>query len=408
MRVRFIISILFFCVGALLASDTIHINSRMPWSKRIADSFLARHPNAVTYDTGFTSTKWTYEQGLMLTALLESWKATDDQRSFEFVQRNLEQYIDTTGAIRTYKLTDFNLDNVAGGLAVLTLYETTNDRRYKYAADSLRLQLKNQPRTASGGFWHKKIYPYQMWLDGLYMAEPFYAKYAKMFAEPQDYDDIANQFILIATKTLDPKTGLFYHAWDEQKRERWASPQTGCSPNFWGRSIGWFAMALVDVLDYLPQDHSSRQQLVTIFQNLAETLLRYRDAKSHIWYQVVDQGDRQGNYLEASSTCMFIYAIAKGANNKYIDQKYLVEAERSFEGVIQNLVTIDSDGLINLHHICKGAGLGGTPYRDGSFNYYISEQQRTNDIKGVGPFLLAAIELERNTLRKKNIEGKSQ
>jgi unsaturated rhamnogalacturonyl hydrolase len=398
MRFRFIISAIFFYLGVLLASDSTDVSQRVSWSKRIAESFLTRHPNAVTYDTGFTSTKWTYEQGLMLTALLEYWKLSGDERYFEFVQKNLEQYVDSSGTIRTYKMSDFNLDNLAGGRPLLTLYEIARDRRYKKAADNFRQQLKDQPRTAAGGFWHKKIYPYQMWLDGLYMAEPFYAKYAAMFREQQDYDDIVNQFVLVAEKTKDQKTGLFFHAWDEQKRERWANPQTGCSPNLWGRSLGWFAMALVDVLDYIPEDHPKRQQLIALFKDLAERLLKYRDDKSFVWYQVVDQGNRQGNYLEASSSCMFVYALAKGANKNYINQKYFVEAKRSFEGVIQNLVTIEPDGLVNLHHICKGAGLGGSPYRDGSFEYYVSEQQRTNDIKGVGPFLLAAIELERNEL----------
>ena len=394
MKFRYIIYGVVFCVGFLFASDTARVDNNLPWSKRIAESFLVRHPGSVTYDTGFTSTKWTYEQGLMLQALIQMWRFSNDQKYFDFVQHNLEQYIDSTGTIRTYRYSDFNLDNLACGRPVLTLYNMTSDQRYKKAADTLRAQLKNQPRTKSGGFWHKKIYPYQMWLDGLYMAEPFYTMYAATFNTPDDYDDIAEQFLLIARNTHDEKTGLYYHGWDESKNEKWANPQTGCSPSFWSRSIGWYAMALVDVLDYFPNEHPKRQQLISILKDLAETLLQYRDQKTCLWYQVIDQGARTGNYFEASGTCMFMYAFAKGANEGYLDKKFLIEARRTFKGVIDHLVTIDSTGSVNLHSICKGAGLGGTPYRDGSYQYYISETQRTNDMKGIGPFLLAAIEIE--------------
>jgi unsaturated rhamnogalacturonyl hydrolase len=390
-----------FCTGFVFASDTTRVGNALPLSNRIADSFLLRHPDAVTYDTGFTSTKWNYEQGLMLHALTRMWDCTGDRKYFDFVRNNLQQYIDSTGIIRTYRSSDFNLDNVAGGRAILTMYKATSDERYRRAADTLRWQLRNQPRTTSGGFWHKKIYPYQMWLDGLYMAEPFYAAYAAMFNAPGDLDDVAGQFILIADKTYDAKTGLYYHGWDESKKEQWADPKTGCSPSFWSRSIGWYAMALVDVLDILPPDHPKRPQLETILKNLAETLLRYRDGQTGLWYQVTDQGGRAGNYLEASGTCMFMYVFARGANQGYLDQTYFDEAKRTFRGVIDHLVTSDSNGFVNLHHVCKGSGLGGTPYRDGSFNYYISEQQKTNDMKGIGPFLLGAIELERTGLPRK-------
>jgi unsaturated rhamnogalacturonyl hydrolase len=375
--------------------DSVLVSSRWPWSKRIAESFVLRHPGAVTYDSLSPSEKWNYEQGLMLEALHQMWLFTKDQRYFDFVRRNIDLYVDEYGNIKTYKYEDFNLDNVAVGRALLMLYETTENKKYKSAADTLRRQLIHQPRTHEGGFWHKQIYPYQMWLDGLFMTEPFYAWYAKSFKEPDAFNDIVSQFVFIAKHTRDRKTGLLYHGWDESKQQRWANPQTGCSPNFWGRAMGWYAMAIVDVLDFLPKAHPRRHELISILQDVSAAALKFRDQKTHLWYQVMDQGAREGNYLEASASCMFTYAFAKGVHKGYLDKKYLVAAKESFQGIIKNLVSFDTRGFVDLLHTCQGAGLGGNPYRDGSYEYYVGERQRTNDMKGYGPFLLAAIELEK-------------
>jgi unsaturated rhamnogalacturonyl hydrolase len=375
--------------------DSLSVSSQWPWSKRIAESFVLRHPGAVTYDSLSPSEKWNYEQGLMLEALHQMWLFTKDQRYFDFIRGNIDLYVDESGSIKTYKYDDFNIDNVAVGRALLTLFETTQNKKYKSAADTLRRQLKNQPRTNEGGFWHKKIYPYQMWLDGLFMGEPFYAWYAKQFNEPESFDDIINQFVYIAKHTRDLKTGLLYHAWDESKKQRWANPETGCSPHFWGRAIGWYVMAIVDVLDFLPKNHPRRHELVSILRAVAPALMKVQDKNTHLWYQVLDQGTREGNYLEASASSMFTYAFAKGARKGYLDRKYLAAAKESFQGIVKNLVSVDAKGFVDLLHTCQGAGLGGNPYRDGSYEYYISERQRTNDMKGYGPFLLAAIELEK-------------
>lgn len=377
-----------------------------PWSTRIAESFLLRHPGAVTYDTGFTERKWNYEQGLMLWALYKMSLHTGEAKYVDFVQKNLDQYVEPNGNIKLYKVSDYNLDLVAPGRSLLVVYQKTKHEKYLNAADTLRRQLREQPRTKEGGFWHKKIYPYQMWLDGLYMAEPFYALYAQMFNETSAYDDIANQFIWIAYHTRDPKTGLYYHGWDESKQQRWANPETGCSPSLWGRAMGWYAMGLVDVLDYFPKDHPKRNELITILRDVCAGLLKWRDKETSLWYLVLDQGKRDGNYLESSSAAMFIYAFAKGALKGYIDREYFREAERSFDGILKHHVSVDENGFVNLHHTIKGAGLGGTTHRDGSFEYYCGEQQRTNDIKGIGPFLLAAIELEQGKATK--VSGKQQ
>jgi unsaturated rhamnogalacturonyl hydrolase len=391
--------------GGAQTIDSLRIPTTWTWAKRIAESFVVRHPGSVTYDSGSPNRRWNYEQGLMLEALHQMWLLTNDRRYFDFIKGNIDHYVEDSGSIKTYNYEDFNLDNVAVGRALLTLYEATGVKKYKYAADTLRLQLKNQPRTHEGGFWHKQIYPYQMWLDGLFMTEPFYAWYAVMFKEPADFDDIVNQFVFIYDHTRDPKTGLLYHGWDESKQQRWANRQTGCSPNFWGRAMGWYAMALVDVLDFLPENHPRRHELVSILRSLSAALLKFQDKKTHLWYQVLDQGGREGNYLEASASCMLAYVSAKGANKGYLGRKYFQIAKETFRGIVQNLVTVDANGFVDLHHTCQGAGLGGQPYRDGSYEYYVSEPQRTNDMKGYGSFLLAAIELQKGVRRTKRING---
>ena len=366
-----------------------------PWSARIAESFMVRHPDAIMQVDGKTDTAWTYEQGLMLEAFRQMGKQSGDQRYYDFIQKNLEHYIGDDGSIRTYKLSDYNLDMIAGGRALLFLMDRTGQQKYRKAAELLRRQLKEQPRTHEGGFWHKKIYPYQMWLDGLYMAEPFNAACAVQFKEPQEFNDIADQFVFVYRHTRDSATGLCYHGWDESKTQQWADPSTGHSPSFWGRAMGWYVMGLVDVLDYFPEDHPRRGELVRILQDVCSALLKYQDSATGIWYQVVDQGARPGNYLESSASAMFAYGFAKGANKHYLGDRFFKAAERAMLGIRTNCISIDDAGNVDLKETCRGAGLGGNPYRDGTFDYYVNVPRASNDMKGIGPLLLAAIELER-------------
>lgn len=368
--------------------------SENPWSIRMADPFMKRYPGTISYPEESRKGYWTYEQGVMLEAIRRMWMATGDEKYFSYIKKNIDQFVAEDGSIRTYEYDTFNLDNIAPGRLLLMLYQNTHAEKYRQAADKLRKQLENQPRTHEGGFWHKKVYPYQMWLDGVYMAEPFYAEYALMLKEPLSFDDVANQIILLEKHTRDAQTGLLYHAWDESKMQKWANPVTGCSPNFWGRAMGWYAMGVVDVLDFLPQDHPKRDQIIKILQRLSEALVKYQDTSTGLWYQVVDQGNREGNYFEASASCMFAYVFAKGAKKSYLDNKFRAIAEKAFDGVVKELVTIGEDGSVSLHQTCQSAGLGGNPYRDGSYEYYIREPWRTNDFKGIGPFIFAALELE--------------
>jgi unsaturated rhamnogalacturonyl hydrolase len=365
------------------------------WSIKIADSFIERTPKYIVYDPNPILQKWNYEQGLMLNAIKQMYLHTKDKKYFNYLKQNLDECVEETGNIKTYSINEFNIDQIGPGRALLFAFQVTGEKKYKKAADSLRKQLSNHPRTKSGGFWHKKIYPWQMWLDGLYMGEPFYAEYSKIFNHEKDFDDIIHQFELIYEKTRDPKTGLLLHAWDESKEQKWADKETGRSPHVWGRAMGWYMMALVDVLDFLPAKYSKRKILINQLNKLSEAIIKFRNQKSKVWYQIIDLPDISPNYFEASASAMFVYSFAKGVSKNYLNKKYLRYAKESWQGILKEFVTIDEKGLVNLNVICQGAGLGGNPYRDGSFEYYMNEKKRTNDFKGVGPFLLSAIELEK-------------
>jgi len=356
------------------------------WSIRMADSALKRNAPM--------SAQWHYENGLMLKAIQQVWLKTEDARYWQFIKDTVDLLVDTEGHIRTYSIEEYSLDQINPGKILFPLYRVTGDERYRTAIYLLREQLRGQPRASEGGFWHKKIYPYQMWLDGIYMASPFYAEFGKTFDEPAAFDDVAHQIILIERRTRDPKTGLLYHGWDESKQQRWANPKTGCSPHFWGRAMGWYVMAIVDVLDHLPQEHARREDIIEILGRVMVALVSVQDKPTGLWYQVLDQGNREGNYLEASASCMFVYAIAKAIRQGYLAKTYLDVAHNGYQGILDNLIRVDEQGLVNLEKTCGGAGLGGTPYRDGSYEYYIGEKIVTNDYKGVGPFILASIEME--------------
>jgi unsaturated rhamnogalacturonyl hydrolase len=338
---------------------------------------------------------WHYEHGLQVMAIQQAAQVTGAERYLRFVSEWIDNFVQADGTIRTYRVDEYNLDQINAGKLLFGALERTGDQRYRKALDLLREQLRTQPRTRSNGFWHKKIYPYQMWLDGIYMAGPFLAEYARRFDQPATFEDVIYQILLIAERTHDAKTDLLYHAWDESKQQRWADPITGRSKYFWGRAIGWFLMAIVDVLDHLPREQRGRQDLVAILNRTARALVRVQDEGTGLWYQILDLPDRAGNYLEASASAMFVYAFAKGVREGYLTQDFLFFARRGYHGLLQNLIKIDSQGLLTLEKVCGGAGLGGEPYRDGSFEYYITEKIIPNDPKGVGPFILAALEMER-------------
>lgn len=364
-----------------------------PWSVRMADSDMKRNPEGWMVDFN-KKPKWDYTQGLFVSALERVWERTGDEKYFNYIKNFADFMISEDGTIKTYKKEDYNIDRVNPGKFLIELYKETGDEKYRKAIEILRDQMRTHPRTSEGGFWHKKVYPHQMWLDGLYMASPFLAQYAQEFNEPALFDEVAKQIHLIDKYTWDEEKGLFYHGWDESREQKWADPETGRSPNFWGRSVGWFAMALVDVLDYFPEDHPKREEILQITQKMANAIVKYQDEKSGLWWQVLDQGGKEGNYLESSASSMFVYFLAKAAKKGYIDQKYLQDAREGYKGILENFIRVEKDGNISLTDAVSVAGLGGDPYRDGSYEYYISEPKRDNDPKAVGPFIMASLELE--------------
>ncbi|TCN54592.1 glycoside hydrolase family 88 protein [Flavobacterium circumlabens] len=376
------------------ASKDIVISKDLKWSDKMALTLMKRHPEAYMIDDSKTP-KWDYVHALVLHSIEELYKKNPDPRYKAYIRRYVDTLVQNDGSIKTYEFDKYNIDLVVPGRLLFDIYATSKEEKYLIALQLIRKQLAEQPRTKSGGFWHKQIYPNQMWLDGLYMGEPFYAQYTVTFENGKSLDDIAKQFEQIQLHATDPKTGLLYHGWDESKAMPWANKETGNSPNFWSRALGWYAMALVDVLDYFPKEHPKQKELVKYLNNVSASLAKYQD-KSGLWYQVTDKGGKEGNYLEASGSSMFAYAFAKGANKGYLPAKYKKLANKAFDGLTTQLITkVDADGGITLTQACQVAGLGGNPYRDGSYEYYVNERKKDNDPKATGPFILAALELNR-------------
>jgi unsaturated rhamnogalacturonyl hydrolase len=360
---------------------------------KMAESEMKQFPEPWAVDFN-PKPVWNYTQGLVAQSMLMIWKESKDEAFFNYAKSYADKLIDASGNISGYKAEEYNLDCMNSGKFLFELYDRTKDERYRKTIILLRNQLKTQPRTSEGGFWHKQRYPNQMWLDGLYMASPFYAQYAMVFNEPALFDDVVNQFIIVHKHSYNSKTGLNYHGWDESKQQKWANPVTGCSPNFWSRAEGWYLMALVDVLDFLPQNHAGRPKLIEILNQVAAGVRKSQDPKTGLWYQITDMGGKEGNYLEATGSSMFTYGLLKAVRKGYISKDYKAIALKAYAGILKNLIKNNSDGTISLTKCCSVAGLGGNPYRDGSYEYYIKEPVRDNDPKGVGPFIMASLEMK--------------
>ena len=337
--------------------------------------------------------RWTYDQGVYLKGFEDLWKATSDKKYFDYIQSSMDFFVNDKGEIRTYKYEDFTLDNIAPGRALLLLYNVTGKEKYLKAVQTLHKQISEQPRTNAGGFWHKKIYPYQMWLDGLYMAEPFYGKYANTFNEDTIFNDIAHQFILMDEKAYDTKTGLQYHGYDESREQKWADKKTGLSPHFWARAMGWYGMGLVDVLEDFPESNTNRDALIKILNRFATGVAKYQDKQTGLWWDILNMPGKEKNYFEPSASSMFVYALAKGVRLGYLPQSFLPVAKKGYAGIVNKFIKVE-DGQTNLYGTVGGSGLGGNPYRDGSYEYYTGEKIVTNDPKGIGAFIQASVEIE--------------
>lgn len=361
-------------------------NTPMMWAIQMADSVM-RRPLPL-------AEKWAYEHGVIFKGFLDLWHVSGDSKYFDAVKDYIDGFVDARGMIQKYNPADYNIDNINNGKLLFDLYRETGDERYRQAADSLREQLRNHPRTSEGAFWHKLIYPYQIWLDGLYMGVPFYAQYIREFGDEAEFDDVTRQFIICEKHTKDAKTGLLYHGYDEKREQFWCDPVTGLSRCFWGRAMGWYLMGLVDTLDFLPETHRDRPRLIEILNGLIEALAKVRDRATGLWYQVLDCGDRKGNYLEASASCMMTYAIAKSVRKGYVAAHWAEIAEKAYRGIIEEFILVTDEGLVNLYKNCQVAGLGGPNRRDGSYAYYLSEPIVTNDGKGVGAFIQASVVMD--------------
>jgi unsaturated rhamnogalacturonyl hydrolase len=372
--------------------DTI-ISSQLKWSERMALSIIKNYPEAWQIDN-HPAPKWDYKIGMILTAYEKLYCQTKNQKYFDYIKGYADKLIDENGAFQNFDPTDHNIDFINAGKILFNLYNTTKEQKYLTALKTLRRQFDDHPRTPSGGFWHKKIYPNQMWLDGLYMGEPFYARYTAEFERGEKLNDVVHQFQLLHDHSFDKKTGLYFHAWDESKQMPWANKATGTAPHIWLRAIGWYGMALVDVLDYFPKDHPKQKLLVQYLNELASAVSKYQD-KSGLWYQVPDLADRKGNYLEASGSSMIVYFLSKGVHKGYLPAKYETVANNGFNGLITQFIKVDKDGEIHIKQVCASAGLGGNPYRDGSFDYYINEKIKVDNSHGLGAFLLASIEVNK-------------
>ncbi len=338
--------------------------------------------------------KWNYIDGCMITACLSLYKTTGDEKFLKFSKKFLDYFVKNGGVIETYSVEEYNLDNINQGKNLFTLYDLTGKQRYRDAIETIRSQLATQPRTREGNFWHKKIYPWQVWLDGTYMAQPFYMEYETRYNGMKGCLDSYRQFINVKKYMKDPVTGLYYHGYDESRQMYWANPETGCSPNFWLRAMGWFLVAMVDVLERMDEQlYFEYRAIMSMFKDAAEAMLAFQDAETGMFWQVIDKPGIPGNYLESSGTALFAYAVLKGVRLGYLPKRFAAYGEKAFYGTCDKYLGVSTDGKLQLSGICLVAGLGGATHRDGSLEYYFSEPVVENDAKGVGPLLLAYTEI---------------
>ena len=342
------------------------------------------------------SNKWNYIDGCMITGILERYEITGEARFLDFADRFLSGFVEEDGRIRTYDPAEYSLDNVNPAKNLFTLYDLTGKEKYRKALELVRSQLSTMPRTPEGNFWHKLIYPNQVWLDGIYMALPFYMEYEKRFDAQKDCEDICRQIANVEIRMRDPKTGLYYHGYDASRKMYWADPDTGCSPNFWLRAEGWFILGLVDVLEImkdLPMGAES-VHLQHMLLDLAKALSKYQDP-SGLWYQLIALPELAGNYLETSGTALISAALLKAVRLGFLPESFRAVGEKAFYGIVDHRLTKNADGTPCVTGICLVGGLGGEQHRDGSAAYYLSEPVVQNDAKGVGPLLLAYTEMLR-------------
>ena len=371
---------------------------------KIIEKYLSELIEKSTYDYPYWNKEkvdsgkpieWNYIDGCMMNSIMELYKMTNNQKYLNFVDYYAGHFVLEDGTIPSYKREKFVLDDICESKVLFDLYAYTNKEKYLKAINYTAWHIENQPRTKEGNFWHKTIYPNQIWLDGLYMAMPFYTKLLNLRSKNPDYSDIINQYKNVKNIMCDKVTGLYYHGYDSSKEVFWADKNTGLSKNFWLRAIGWFIVSIMDVYELL-KDETAKEELKQIAVELSNSLLKYQDANSKMFYQVVNMGTEVGNYLETSGSAMISYSFLKGARLGVLDKEFKLHGKAILDGICNNYLE-DVDGELNLGNICLVAGLGPSNNlrRDGSYEYYISEPIVKNEGKGVAPVIMAYIELLR-------------
>ena len=401
--------------------DNLFINGSLVLKKKPFDNYsqwltfseMKRVPQSYMLDFA-KKPRWSYVMGIELEAMLDTYLKYGGDDIRKYCQLYTDTMINTKGEIRTYKLEDYNLDQIRTGHFVARMYEKYPEAKNLAAMKTLMKQLDKQPRTKEGVYWHKAIYAYQVWLDGIFMGLPYRCLTARMLLKPKKaqriYDDAVNQISKTYERTLDPKTGLNRHAWDETHEMFWADKETGLSQHCWGRAQGWYTMALIELLDAMPEDYERRGEVIELLRKDLDAVIKWQDKETGLWYQVMDQPGRKGNYLESTCSSMFAYVLMKATNKGYLGEKYLLAGKKAYQGILKNFIRVNADKTISLTNCCAVAGLGPgmseavkkaapnvkeNKRRDGSYDYYLSEPVRDNDAKCVGPFIWASLEYEK-------------
>ncbi|HEX4951841.1 MAG TPA: glycoside hydrolase family 88 protein [Thermoanaerobaculia bacterium] len=378
-----------------VASRRAHELAPVQVSTRLAESEMARRGDSLSHGgwDAMTSlpSSWNYTTGLLMQAMDDLSTALGDPRFAAFAKRTIDSYLSDDGQILGYDAAEYNIDHINAGKMLLRLWGRNQDPKYRAAIAALSAQLANHPRTSEGAFWHKQRYPHQLWLDGVYMGMPFLAGLGVLEGDDHKVEEAARELAIARTHLRDSASGLYYHAWDEAKKQNWSDPQTGRSRFFWGRGLGWYAMALVDILDVIPAEKTElRAPLLAMVPELAEALVRHQDA-SGVWFQILDMPEAPGNYREASASAMFTYFLAKALNKGYLNATYAAAARKAYAGLVDEFVAIHADGSFHLTNVCEVGGLGYG--RDGSYRYYMSERVVDNDPKGLGPAIMAGLQV---------------
>ena len=336
---------------------------------------------------------WNYIDGCMIKAIIELYHITKNEKYLQFADDFIDYFVNDDGSIQSYDPKEYNLDNVNAGKTLFDLYQLTGKEKYRKAIDTVYSQLQGQPRTSTGNFWHKMIYPNQIWLDGLYMAQPFYMQYEVTYNDCKNCADSFNQFENVYNLMRDTRNGLYYHAYDDSRQMFWCDKVTGLSSNFWLRALGWYAMALIDTMEIMPESLSKEKaRLNAIYKELIDSMLPYQDEETGMWYQVVNRGGIKPNYLETSGSAIFAYAIMKSVRLGFLDESYFQYGEKAFSGICRTYLS-EENGELQLGGICLVAGLGNKEMREGTFDYYMREPIVKNEAKGVAPLILAYIEI---------------